>query len=138
MSEAARGMSGVVGLAVIFGAMNAGTSMVKDAIYGRPTDAKELSEDVLWRLVGGSRYHSYKVRREGPFRAAVEFFMPATTAIDRAVKDLYSLSEGEAPAEFYRGIMVGDFYYWWHGGGREKIRRDLAKRRGVPLSYIPE
>jgi len=135
---AAQGLVGVTGLAITFGAVNMGTSAIKDVLYGRPTNMDDLLEDTLFRLVGGSRYHMWRARREGIGKAAMEFFMPATTALDRAGKDLWSLSEGEAPVELYRGIGVGDFYYWHYGGGREKLRKDLAKKYGVPLEYVPK
>ena len=135
---ASEAMTGITGLAVVFGAMNMGTSAFKDVMYGRQTNMDELRNDTLLRLMGGSRYHMWRARREGIFKAGMEFFMPATTALDRAGKDLISLASGDAPVEVYRGIGVGDFYYWRYGGGREKTRKDLAKRTGLPLKHIPK
>ena len=136
IEEARKGMGNIVKLAAIFAAMNASTSMVKDFIYGRKTNMDELAPDMFYRLIGISRYHTWKARREGLPSAVKEFLVPPTAVFDRVSKDLMSLSALEAPAEIYRGIAVGDFYYWHFGGGREKTRRDLAKRLGVPLEYI--
>ena len=138
MRLAKEGLAGTVALAAWFAAMNGGTSMIKDAMYGRKTNADELSEDLLYRLIGVNRYHSWKMRREGTAKAIIELLVPPTSAFDRVHKDLWALTEGKAPKEVYRGIGVGDFYYWHFGGGREKTRKDLAKRLGVKLSNIPE
>ena len=132
------GLAGVASLAAIFAAMNAGTSVIKDTMHGRSTDYDELSVDMMFRLIGGNRFLAHQARREGVGKAAMNFIMPATTAIDRASKDLISLTAGEAPVEVYRGIGVGDFYYWHYGGGREKTRKEIAKQYGLKLEYVPK
>ena len=139
VKSAGEGLKGLTLLATWFGAMNAGTSLVKDTIYGRQTNLDELSADVAFRLMGISRYNVWRARREGTLKSAVEFFMPGTTAIDRAEKDLRAIFTGETPpAESIRGVVGGDFYYWHFGGGREKTRKAIAKKYGVKLEYVPK
>ena len=139
VKSAAEGLKGLTMLAAWFGAMNAGTSVIKDTIYGRKTNLDELKTDMAFRLMGISRYNVWRARREGTLKSAVEFFMPGTTAIDRAEKDLRAIFSGETPpAETIRGIGVGDFYYWHYGGGREKTRKEIAKQYGLKLEYVPK
>ena len=139
VKSAAEGLKGLTMLAAWFGAMNAGTSVIKDTIYGRKTNLDELQTDLAFRLMGISRYNVWRARREGTLKSAVEFFMPGTTAIDRAEKDLRAIFSGETPpAETIRGIGVGDFYYWHYGGGREKTRKEIAKQYGLKLEYVPK
>jgi len=132
------GVYNMAALATVFGAANAGTSVLKDTIYGREINPDELAVDTMWRLFGISRYNVWQIRREGLGKGALELFLPPTAFIDRASKDLMSLAEGEASGEIFKGIGLGDFYYWHYGGGREKTRKAIAKKYGVKLENVPQ
>ena len=80
----------------------------------------------------------WQIRREGLGKGALELFLPPTAFIDRASKDLFSLAEGEPSGEIFKGIGLGDFYYWHYGGGREKTRKAIAKKYGIKLENVPE
>ena len=136
--EAGIGVKGLASLAAWFAVMNGGTSIIKDTMYGREIDYDDLLIDQLYRTAGASRYLSYQARREGPAKATLEFLMPATTAFDRAYKDLKSLSQLESPSAMMQGMPGGDFYYWHEGGGREKTRKEIAKMYGLKLEHVPE
>jgi len=128
----------IAALATVFGGANAGTSVLKDTIFGREINPEELTMDTMWRLFGISRYNVWQARREGLGKAAVELFLPPTAFIDRASKDLMSLAEGKASGEIFKGIGLGDFYYWHYGGGREKTRKAIAKKYGIKLENVPK
>ena len=136
--EGGQGARGLVSLAAWFAVMNGGTSIIKDTIYGRETNYDDLLMDQLYRTAGASRYLAYQARREGPAKATLEFLMPATTAFDRAIKDLTSLAQLESPSAMMQGMPGGDFYYWHYGGGREKTRKQIAKMYGLSLESVPE
>ena len=101
--------------------------MAKDLAYGRPIDMDDKMSDATWRLFGLSRYFPYQVRREGPLNAARDWLLPPLSAYSRPFKDITSIEDGFA-GETTRGMFPGDFYYWWFGGGRDKIKRDLERK----------
>jgi hypothetical protein len=123
----AEGLTGLVGLGVLFTGVTGSVDVVKDLAYGRPIDMDDKRSDAIWRLFGQSRYFPYQVRREGPIQAAADWAMPPLSAISRPFKDIMAIEEG-FKGETTRGLFPGDFYYWWFGGGREKIKRDLERK----------
>lgn len=125
--QMAEGLAGLVGLGVLYTATTGSVDVVKDLAYGRPIDMDDKMSDATWRLFGLSRYFPYQVRREGPLNAARDWLLPPLSAYSRPFKDITSIEDGFA-GETTRGMFPGDFYYWWFGGGREKIKRDLERK----------
>ena len=118
---AAKGMKGLIGLATVFAAANAGTDMIKDTLYGRPIKRDELLENNLWKLIGINRYLVMKAQRDGPAKAFLEGLLPPTTAFDRAAQDIQALAGDKE----YKGAMLQgtplDMVYWKYLGGLDKI-----------------
>ena len=114
-------MKGLVGLATVFAAANAGTDMIKDTLYGRPIKRDELFENNLWKLIGINRYLVMKAQRDGPAKAFLEGLLPPTTAFDRAAQDIQALAGDKE----YKGAMLQgtplDMVYWKYLGGLDKI-----------------
>jgi len=119
--SAAKGMKGLIGLATVFAAANAGTDMIKDTLYGRPIKRDELLENNLWKLLGINRYLVMKAQRDGPAKAFLEGLLPPTTAFDRAAQDIGALAGDKE----YKGAMLQgtplDMVYWKYLGGLDKI-----------------
>jgi hypothetical protein len=125
--QMAEGLTGLVGMAVLYAGVTGSVDVVKDLAYGRPIDMDDKMSDATWRLFGLSRYFPYQVRREGPLNAARDWLLPPLSAYSRPFKDITSIEDGFA-GETTRGMFPGDFYYWWFGGGRDKIKRDLERK----------
>jgi len=125
--QMAEGLAGLVGLGVLYTATTGSVDVAKDLAYGRPIDMDDKMSDATWRLFGLSRYFPYQVRREGPLNAARDWLLPPLSAYSRPFKDITSIEDGFA-GETTRGMFPGDFYYWWFGGGRDKIKRDLERK----------
>ncbi len=119
--SAAKGMKGLIGLATVFAAANAGTDMIKDTLYGRPIKRDELLENNLWKLIGINRYLVMKAQRDGPAKAFLEFLLPPTAVFDRAGQDIQALAGDKE----YKGAMLQgtplDMVYWKYLGGLDKI-----------------
>ena len=119
--SAAKGMKGLIGLATVFAAANAGTDMIKDTLYGRPIKRDELLENNLWKLLGINRYLVMKAQRDGPAKAFLEGLLPPTTAFDRAAQDISAIAGDKE----YKGAMLQgtplDMVYWKYLGGLDKI-----------------
>ncbi|BAQ84626.1 hypothetical protein [uncultured Mediterranean phage uvMED] len=119
--SAAKGMKGLIGLATVFAAANAGTDMIKDTLYGRPIKRDELLENNLWKLLGINRYLVMKAQRDGPAKAFLEGLLPPTTAFDRAAQDIGAIAGDKE----YKGAMLQgtplDMVYWKYLGGLDKI-----------------
>lgn len=125
--QMAEGLTGLVGLGVLYTAVTGSVDVAKDLAYGRPIDMDDKMSDATWRLFGLSRYFPYQVRREGPLNAARDWLLPPLSAYSRPFKDITSIEDGFS-GESTRGMFPGDFYYWRFGGGREKIKRDLERK----------
>ena len=121
---ASRGMKNLLGLALIFGAANASTDVIKDTLYGRPTKRDELLENNIWRLLGINRYLIMKGKREGPAKAVLEGILPPTAIFDRAWQDISAIAGDKE----YKGAMLQgtplDMVYWKYLGGLDKIEND--------------
>jgi len=121
--SAAQGIYKLTSLGLIFGAANASTDVIKDTMYGRPTDMDDLLADNALKLLGINRYLAYKARREGVGKAVMEMALPPMTVIDRLGKDLDNLFQGKD----YKGNMLQgtplDIIYWQYLGGLDKTQR---------------
>jgi hypothetical protein len=119
---ASKGIKNLLGLAVVFGAANATTDMIKDTLYGRPIKRDELLEDNIWRLLGINRYIVNKARREGPAKATLEMLLPPTAIFDRAWQDISAIAGDK---EYKGALLQGtplDMVYWKYLGGLDKIQ----------------
>ena len=120
---AAKGAKNLVGLAVVFGAANAGTDLIKDTLYGRPIKPARTVVDNAWKLIGLNRYLLYQSKRKGAAKAIIDGLLPPTAVFDRAWQDISALATGDE----YKGAMLQgtplDMIYWRYLGGVEKSKR---------------
>lgn len=137
--SAQEAMQAIMTMAFWLAFLGAGTNWIKDWIYGRETDAKDLSVDVLGQLVGVSRYDTYNIRREGVSSALMKRLVPQNKIIDNIYKDLTSPdSRGMRSAGLFP--VLGKFYYWREGrgagiaAGDKNTRAKRAKKKSpAPL-----
>jgi len=123
----AEGLTGLVGMGLLYAGVTGSVDVAKDLAYGRPIDMDDKMSDATWRLYGLNRYFPYQVRREGLIQAVADWAMPPLSTFSRPFKDIMAIEDG-FKGETTRGMFPGDFYYWWFGGGREKIKRDLERK----------
>ena len=129
-----RGLKDLVSLAVIFSLANATADVIKDFILGRPTHIDDLVIDQMLRLVGISKYTTWKIRSGEIVEAVTSVAgIPIAGIIESTVRDAYDqwnnwhkelLDEDvrrKQPRVPTYVPVVGKLYYWWFGGGDEKI-----------------
>lgn len=121
LKAATDGVMKLSGLLAIFGAANAGTDIIKDKLYGRPTKVDETIENNLYKLIGINRYLIYKSKRDGPAMTTLEYMLPPTAIFDRAYKDIIDITgDGEYKGNMLQGTPL-DLVYWKYLGGLDKI-----------------
>lgn len=121
---AAKGAGNLVKLASIFFAANATTDVIKDTLYGRPTELDDLTTSNLLKLVGVNRYLAYEAKRKGLGSAVGQLLLPPFTFFDRLGRDLINIYEGkEYQGNFLQGTPL-DIIYWHYLGGLDKIEKD--------------
>jgi hypothetical protein len=127
-----RGLSQMVMLAGLFYAANFATDWIKDWMFGRDPEMDDLMVDNLFKLLGISRYTLYYARDNGPMNAAFHYTAPPAPWMQYPVEDMAGWYKAQAKGEQFgledmestRMIpMVGKFYYWHEGLGKEKVRK---------------
>jgi hypothetical protein len=119
----AKGIKNLVWLTTCFAAANAGADVIKDLILGRPIDLEDKVVDNLMRLVGVSKFATWKAREEGAGSALVKIVAPPFKAADAITKDILQAGD-EKGLEIAQSIpVVGKLYYWWFGKGAAKSER---------------
>ncbi|HSW64878.1 MAG TPA: hypothetical protein VLH56_16440 [Dissulfurispiraceae bacterium] len=121
-----QGIKNLVHLAACFAVANASADFIKDLILGRPINIEDKVVDNMLRLVGISKFVTWKAREEGVGSASVRQIMPPFKAVDALSKDINSAGD-EKGLEITQSIpVVGKLYYWWFGKGAEKSERKAA------------
>jgi len=130
------GMKNLVKLSGALVAANASADVIKDLILGRPLDLDDKVVDNLMRLVGVSKFATWKAREEGPGTAAVLMAAPPFKAINAIYKDIMTAGD-EKGLETAQSIpLVGKLYYWWFGKGAGKSERKRASSGGGELKEL--
>lgn len=96
-----------------------------DLLYGRDVDLTETVINNLLGLVGISKFQIYQAREKGLTSTVKDIiFPPLYGVVDDAIGDVWNVSQGKREIkdmETLKGIpLVGRFYYWWIGRGKEK------------------
>ena len=117
--------------------MNATADTIKDMILGRKTKLQDIVIDNILRLVGFSKWQLYKTREDGILATFFQSILPPTPFIDEVYKDAMRFANKKnakvSDMRIWQRIpVVGKFYFWWFGGGKEiKARRDKKKRSSI-------
>lgn len=103
-----------------------------DLLYGRDTDISERLLNNILGLVGISKFQIYQAKEKG-FTGTVKDLVvpPLFSFFDDLFTDTVKVAEGKREIkdmEVLKGIpLVGRFYYWWVGRGREKSKGKKKK-----------
>jgi hypothetical protein len=117
------GIRNLIYLAAIFAITNATADAIKSLILGRPIDLEDLVVDNLLRLMGISKFVTWKVREEGAGSGAVRQIAPPFKAIDALTKDIATAGDEKGLETTSSIPVVGKLYYWWFGKGKAKAER---------------
>jgi hypothetical protein len=132
------GIKNLVYLTSAFVAANASADFIKDFILGRPIDLEDKAVDNMLRLLGISKFVTWKAREEGVGSAMVRQIAPPFKAIDSLTKDINSAGD-EKGLEITQSIpLVGKLYYWWFGKGAGKSERQAKKFDGTARLVKPK
>jgi hypothetical protein len=115
-------------LSMFFVLANASADELKDWVLGRKTDLNDRVVDNLLRLMGVSKFVTWKARTEGLGSALVKQILPPFKFIDAVSKDIIGAGDGKGLEMLSSLPVVGKLAYWHLGRGREK-RGDLWDRR---------
>ncbi len=127
------GIKNLVYLTSAFVAANAGADFIKDFILGRPIDIEDKVVDNFLRLLGISKFVTWKAREEGVGSAMVRQIAPPFKAVDALSKDINKAGD-EKGLEITQSIpVVGKLYYWWFGKGAEKSEKKAKAAGGGRL-----
>lgn len=120
----------LVNLAVALAALNASADVIKDVLLGRPIKLNDLVTDNLLRLVGFSKYATNKARRDGLIAGFYSTVLPPVPFIDDMFKDIQAKTRDIEDYRIWNALpVIGKFYYWWFGGGREYIENSKPRRK---------
>jgi len=127
-NEKLQGVTNLIRLGMFFVLANAGADELKDWILRRKTDFGDRVWDNVLRLMGVSKYITWKARTEGAGSAMARQILPPFKFIDSASKDIYNAGDDKG-LEIVGSIpLVGKLAYWHIGRGQHK-RKDLWDRR---------
>ena len=129
-----QGIKNLVWLTSTFAAANASADLIKAVILNRPIKGDDIFWDNVLRLVGMSKFVTWKIREEGLGTGATRMFLPPVKAIDAATKDIVRAGDGKGMEITASIPYAGKFYYWWFGKGAgksERRRKEAGKLKGL-------
>jgi hypothetical protein len=126
--EKIRGMQNLATLAFFFVLCNVGADELKDWVLGRKTEFSDRMVDNLLRLVGVSKFVTWKARTEGVGSALARQVLPPFKFIDSVGKDIITAGD-EKGLEMLGSVPVVGKLAYWHIGRGVKKREDLWNRR---------
>jgi hypothetical protein len=130
------GIKNMVYLTAAFVAANATSDFIKDWLLGRPVDIEDKAVDNMLRLLGISKFVTWKAREEGAGSAMVRQISPPFKALDAISKDINSMGDGKG-LEITQSIpVVGKLYYWWFGKGAGKSERKQKTFSNAPATLV--
>lgn len=126
------GVQNLVRLTVFMMLMGASKDMLIDLLYGRDVEMSETMVNNALGLAGISKFQVYQAKEKGFTGVIKDFSVPPIFAIyDDLINDISKVSEGKRDLknlEVLKGIpLVGRFYYWWVGRGKEKLEKRNKK-----------
>ena len=128
-----QGIQNLVRLTVFMMLLGASKDMLINLLYGRDIDISEIMVNNALGLAGISKFQVYQAKEKGFTSVLKDFSVPPVFAIyDDLINDVNKVSEGKRDfknLEVLKGIpLVGRFYYWWVGRGKEKLENRNKKK----------
>jgi len=127
-AEKIEGMKNFIRLASFFVLANAGADELKDWILGRKTDFSDRMVDNFLRLMGVSKFVTWKARTEGVGSALTRQILFPVKFVDAAGKDIITAGDEKGLEVLGSVPLIGKLAYWHFGRGSLK-REDLWDRR---------
>jgi hypothetical protein len=123
-----QGMQNLFRLALLMIFCGVSKDWLINMLYGRKMDIPEVVVNNALGLVGFSKFHAYQLRDKGAGEVIKDFLMPPMFApYDDLIGDVVRIARGKRDlkdAESFKGIpLVGRFYYWHIGRGKEKMKK---------------
>lgn len=116
-------MKNLLKLTVALAVLGVTADTIKDMLLGRKTKLEDMVVDNMLRLVGFSKWQIYKSKQDGFFETLLSSILPPIPFVDDIWKDFFSKAEQKKPLSkkriWQRLPLVGKFYYWWFGGGKD-------------------
>jgi hypothetical protein len=139
-----KGFGNLLKLASLLIICNGTADEIKDFILGRKTKLSDRVVDQIAMLAGFSRYTLRRISEQGLGKAVKEQIFPPTNFVDNLSKDLINLYKDfdkSASINEMRTVqdipLVGKFYYWWFGKGRQLPELPAPKEK-TKLEIIEE
>ena len=126
--ERAKALSNLGRLSMFFVLANAGADELKDFVLGRKTDFSDRVVDNVLRLMGISKFVTWKARTEGVGSAIFKQVAPPFKFINAVTKDIVGAGDGKGLETLSSLPVIGKLMYWHLGRGTAK-RGDLWDRR---------
>lgn len=132
--KVAQGLGNMIYLGALFYLAGIPTDILKDLLMGRKISISDSAVDNLIKLFGLSKYHIYKAKQYGALVFLTSLLFPPvfSTTADFFGKEIPSVIKGKKKIEDLRTWsnipLVGNFYYWYIGGGLE-MKKKINKRR---------
>gem|GEM_PF-955573 len=139
-AERVEGFRNLIWLAGLMYLLGVPVDALKDLIMGREPRLSDLHVDNLLKLVGVNRWIAWRLRDGHIFQAAHALVGPPMPWFDYPASDWKRIQKEQSKGrdadlsklEAWKLVpIVGRPYYWWLGGGREKVkrRRDAREKR---------
>jgi hypothetical protein len=120
------------------------TDALKDFLFGRKVTWGQLTVDNLLKVAMISRYTTWKIRKDGPYAAALNMVAPPYSWIDYIGKDIKKVVTNFENFELknmesLRVLpVIGQEWYWWFGGGRAKqeAREKKENPKGIKTNKL--
>jgi hypothetical protein len=126
--ERVKALKNFARLSMFFVTANAGADELKDFMLGRKTDFSDRVVDNMLRLLGISKFVTWKARTEGVGSAIFKQVAPPFKFIDSLTKDIVGAGDGKGLEILSSAPVLGKLLYWRYGRGTSK-RKDLWDRR---------
>lgn len=120
----------------------ASKDVILDLIYGRKIELDDIIINNMWGWVGLNKYFIYKAKEQGLGSMAMSLVVgvPAVDLINTLQRDLTLYFSYDKNGNRKRELkdldmwkytpLVGDFYYWYYGGGaKRELKKEMKERK---------
>ena len=122
------GLQNLFKLSILMIFCGASKDLIIDILYGRQFDLPETVTNNVLGLAGISKFQIYQAKEKGFTGTLKDMVVPPLFAFfDDLFTDTVKVAQGKRKIkdmEVLKGIpLVGRFYYWWIGRGKEKQKK---------------
>lgn len=135
VKKTATGLKNFISLGASLMLMGLSSDALKDFLLGREINLDDLITDNMLKLMGFTKYQIYKARDDGIANTFfMTLFVPSVLApLDDVGKDIIKTAKGKQDLKDAKTLsrvpVVGNFYYWWLGGGHTKMEKKKGSNK---------